>query len=56
MEDGTQQNTALVEQAAAAAVSLQDQATHLAHMASAFTLDGAAAPGARPVQGLLCQD
>ena len=56
MEDGTQQNTALVEQAAAAAVSLQDQATHLAHMANAFTLDGAAERSVRPVQGLLCQD
>lgn len=42
MEDNTQQNTALVEEAAAAAASLQDQATNLAQMASAFVLDKAA--------------
>lgn len=39
MEGSTQQNTALVEEAAAAAASLQDQATNLAKMVNSFTLD-----------------
>ena len=38
MESGTQQNTALVEEAAAAAESLREQATALAHMVNGFQL------------------
>jgi methyl-accepting chemotaxis protein len=40
MDQVTQQNAALVEQAAAAAQSLQDQATNLAQVVSQFRLDG----------------
>jgi methyl-accepting chemotaxis protein len=39
MDDATQQNAALVEQAAAAAGSLQEQAAKLAEVVSAFKLD-----------------
>jgi len=35
----TQQNAALVEEAAAAAQSLKEQALHLQHTAAAFRLD-----------------
>ena len=41
----TQQNAALVEQAAAAAQSLQDQAHHLAVAVSIFKLEGDDAKG-----------
>ena len=41
MDHVTQQNAALVEQAAAAAASLQEQAENLAHVASGFKLDNA---------------
>jgi methyl-accepting chemotaxis protein len=44
MDDVTQQNAALVEQAAAAAASLQDQAVTLSSAVAVFTLDQAAAP------------
>jgi len=45
MDDMTQQNAALVEQAAAAAASLQDQAVNLSQAVSVFKLeDGAAGP------------
>ena len=40
MDDATQQNSALVEQAAAASQSLQDQASHLAQVVSVFKLSG----------------
>ncbi|MBI3431774.1 MAG: hypothetical protein HY018_06150, partial [Hydrogenophilales bacterium] len=40
MDDVTQQNAALVEEAAAAAESLQDQAGKLAEAVSVFRLDG----------------
>ncbi|NDP60350.1 MAG: hypothetical protein GZ090_13450 [Oxalobacteraceae bacterium] len=40
MDDVTQQNAALVEQAAAAAQSMQDQARHLSGVVSIFRLDG----------------
>ncbi|OFA05019.1 methyl-accepting chemotaxis protein [Duganella sp. HH101] len=40
MDGVTQQNAALVEQAAAAAESLQGQSGHLAELVSVFTLDG----------------
>jgi len=40
MDDVTQQNAALVEEAAAAAESLQDQAAKLAESVSVFKLDG----------------
>ncbi|HWR77134.1 MAG TPA: hypothetical protein VN283_07995, partial [Thiobacillus sp.] len=40
MDDATQQNAALVEQAAAAAESLQEQAAKLAEAVSVFKLDG----------------
>ena len=39
MDEVTQQNAALVEEAAAAASSLQDQAVNLAHVVSVFRLD-----------------
>ncbi|MEB0135988.1 methyl-accepting chemotaxis protein [Actimicrobium sp. CCC2.4] len=42
MDEVTQQNAALVEQAAAAAEALQDQAAHLAQVVGVFKLDGAA--------------
>ncbi len=42
MDDVTQQNAALVEQAAAAAMSLQDQAGRLAEAVSVFQLEGGA--------------
>lgn len=40
MDDATQQNAALVEQAAAAAQSMQDQAATLAQMVDTFKVDG----------------
>jgi len=52
MDEATQQNAALVEQAAAAAQSLQDQAANLAGVVSVFKLDqrhGAVAPPLRTV-------
>lgn len=42
LDQMTQQNAALVEESAAAAASLQDQAARLAHLMCAFKLDGAA--------------
>ncbi|HJU71752.1 MAG TPA: methyl-accepting chemotaxis protein [Paucimonas sp.] len=39
MDEATQQNAALVEEAAAAAGSMQEQAVHLAHVVSVFRLD-----------------
>jgi methyl-accepting chemotaxis protein len=47
MDDATQQNAALVEQAAAAAKSLQDQAATLAAVVSVFKLDEAVAAPVR---------
>ena len=44
MDDATQQNAALVEEAAAAAKSLQDQAANLAQVVSVFKLDESGAP------------
>ncbi len=46
MDEGTQQNAALVEQAAAAAQSLQDQAATLAGLVSRFHVDGSQASAA----------
>ncbi|NHZ96992.1 methyl-accepting chemotaxis protein [Massilia sp. CCM 8734] len=50
MDEVTQQNAALVEQAAAAANALQEQADKLARVVSVFRLDsaGAPAPALRP--------
>ncbi|HVL75670.1 MAG TPA: hypothetical protein VM406_06615, partial [Noviherbaspirillum sp.] len=51
MDEMTQQNAALVEEAAAAAQSMQDQATRLAEAVDAFKIAYAAAsvqPAARP--------
>ncbi len=45
MDDMTQQNAALVEEAAAAAESLQDQASKLAEVVSVFKLDHAGQAG-----------
>ncbi len=42
MDDTTQQNAALVEEAAAAAESLQEQAEELAKAVSVFKLSGSA--------------
>lgn len=39
MDNATQQNAALVEQAAAAAQTLQEQAAHLAQLVGGFKLD-----------------
>src|SRR5450830_1863323 len=39
MDEVTQQNAALVEEAAAAAAGLQDQASNLSHVVSVFRLD-----------------
>jgi uncharacterized phage infection (PIP) family protein YhgE len=52
MDDATQQNAALVEEAAAAAESLQNQAGKLAEAVSVFKLDSGAysARAERPVQ------
>ena len=47
MDDATQQNAALVEEAAAAAKSLQDQAATLAGVVSVFKLDESVAPPAQ---------
>ena len=49
MDSVTQQNAALVEEAAAAAGSMQEQAAHLAQLVARFKLagDGSAAPAAR---------
>ena len=50
MDQATQQNAALVEQAAAAAASMQEQASRLAGMVSVFQLDAHAVdrqPGRR---------
>jgi methyl-accepting chemotaxis protein len=44
MDMVTQQNAALVEQAAAATESMQEQARHLAEAVSVFKLDHAGAP------------
>ena len=67
MDDATQQNAALVEEAAAAAQSLQDQAGKLAQVVSVFTLDesghtavsrpvpAATAKPSRPVSRLAAQ-
>ncbi len=44
MDDATQQNAALVEEAAAAAKSLQDQAARLAELVSGFKLDDSEMP------------
>jgi methyl-accepting chemotaxis protein len=46
MDNATQQNAALVEQAAAAAASMQSQAVHLAEAVSVFKLHGDVASGA----------
>ena len=49
MDQVTQQNSGLVEEAAAAAAALQDQAESLAQLAATFRLDDTApAPAARP--------
>jgi methyl-accepting chemotaxis protein len=50
MDDVTQQNAALVEQAAAAAESLQDQAVHLSQAVSVFKVEPPAAAKAAPAQ------
>ncbi|WP_374583206.1 methyl-accepting chemotaxis protein [Pseudoduganella sp.] len=47
MDNATQQNAALVEQAAAAARSMQEQSEHLVEAVAVFRLDAAAAASAR---------
>jgi len=53
MDNVTQQNAALVEEASAAAQAMQDQAASLSQAVSVFKLDGmqrsTAAPAVRPV-------
>ncbi|MFZ6847859.1 methyl-accepting chemotaxis protein [Undibacterium sp. RuRC25W] len=48
MDESTQQNAALVEQAAAAASSLQDQATRLSQVVSVFKLHNSTTTGGAP--------
>jgi len=48
MDENTQQNAALVEQAAAAAQSLQRQASELAEVVAGFKLPQEPAPGSQP--------
>ena len=56
MDEATQQNAALVEESAAAAASMQDQAAKLAQAVGVFKLDGAAAAAApAPVRARLAQ-
>jgi hypothetical protein len=50
MDDATQQNAALVEQAAAAAASLQEQAVRLAEVLSVFKFDDSEMPQAAAPQ------
>jgi hypothetical protein len=50
MDDVTQQNAALVEEAAAAAQSMQDQSGHLIEVVSVFKLDGTRAGVATPLK------
>ena len=50
MDHVTQQNAALVEEAAAAAQSLQEQAAHLAQLVGGFVLDAGPAPQAQAQQ------
>ena len=50
MDETTQQNAALVEQAAAAAQSLQDQAQRLTHVVGVFKLNGAQQLAAAPAR------
>jgi methyl-accepting chemotaxis protein len=49
MDTATQQNAALVEEASAAAQSMQDQAAQLAQAVSVFKLDGIQGLAAKPV-------
>ncbi|MBN9358388.1 MAG: cache domain-containing protein [Herbaspirillum huttiense] len=51
MDEGTQQNAALVEEAAAAAQSLQDQATTLAGLVARFRIDASADHKVHVLQG-----
>ncbi|HTD03930.1 methyl-accepting chemotaxis protein [Undibacterium sp.] len=51
MDNVTQQNAALVEQAAAAAESLKEQAQHLTEVVSVFTTDKKQAPALNRVAG-----
>jgi len=48
MDESTQRNAALVEEASAAAQAMQDQAAQLARAVRAFRLDGNAVTGAAP--------
>jgi methyl-accepting chemotaxis protein len=48
MDQSTQQNAALVEQATAAAASMQEQSTRLEHTVRHFRLAGAAKVTRRP--------
>jgi len=48
MDQTTQQNAALVEEAAATATALQEQAAHLAELMARFRTGQPAARGVRP--------
>jgi hypothetical protein len=50
MDQVTQQNAALVEEAAAAAASLQEQASGLSKVVSVFRLDNRQVHGVMPIQ------
>lgn len=55
MDSNTQQNAALVEEAAAAASSLQDQASKLAEVSGIFKVNGSIQSGAQGRQGHMPQ-
>ena len=55
MDQVTQQNAALVEQAAAAAAGLQDQTTHLVQALAVFKLSDKHQVAAAPVRALAPQ-
>src|SRR5476649_68677 len=50
MDDVTQQNATMVEEAAAAATALQDQASNLARMVSFFEIGAVSTTGAGPIR------
>jgi methyl-accepting chemotaxis protein len=56
MDETTQQNASLVEEAAAAAASMQDQAANLARVVSVFKLDQQAADYVAPQEEIVSTD
>jgi methyl-accepting chemotaxis protein len=52
MDEGTQQNAALVEEVAAASASMEDQARQLQQLTNKFTVDGYQSVSAEPSTGI----